>query len=526
MNKKLIPVFATMVFVLGSHISCSDLNAPAYDKLVYFWRTPEEIKAGVGLPYVGLRDWVDPRGLYALNEATTDEIIVPTRGGDWIDAGFWEKLWKHSWTSDHQSFSTTWRFVYGNENHSGIIPINLVIENLNQLSPPLAARVNAPVLIAQMKALRAYYYFIGMDLFGDIPVTESTYTPLSSLHRRPRKEVFEFIEKELTSVASQLPVVTNDSTYGRPTRWMAQTLLAKMYLNAEVYTGQARWADCIAACDLILQSNRYQLEANYFTNFAVHNEGSQENIFVIPFDFNAGLNPFLIELYSLHYNSPATFDLQRPAANGYCTTADFLANYDAADKRKRAFLVGQQYLHSKQYEDQIPNPANLQYDSDVNLPLNFNPVITTFSSNDPAFRMAGARCVKWELDSPGPIMDNDFAIFRLADVILMKAESQLRLGDATAALNTLNQLYGSVSLRSRSGLPDFSLSDITPDNILRERACELAWEGHRRNDLIRFGRYLEARTPEKLISEHFRTLFPIPRSELSRNPYLTQSNGY
>jgi len=526
MNKKLLSAAGVLTLMLSCQTSCSDLNAPAYDKLATFWRTPEEIKAGIGLPYAGLRDLMDPWGVYALNEITTDEIIVPTRGGDWYDNGFWERLWKHTWTSDHDSFPTAWQFIYGNANHSGIIPINLVIENLRQLSPRLAARVNAPVLIAQMRALRAYYYYLGMDLFGGIPITETTYTQLSALDRKSRATVFEFVEKELTGVSLTLPAISVDSTYGRPTRWMAEALLAKIYLNAEVYTGEPRWADCITACNNILQSNQFQLEDVYFNNFAVQNEGSQEAIFSIPFDFNGGLNAFLIELYTLHYDSPATFDLVRPAVNGYCSTADFLSNYNNGDLRKRSFLVGQQYKHSKQYEVQTPNPANLQYESINNLPLNFDPVITRFSSNDPAFRMAGARCVKWQLDSPGPIMDNDFAVFRLADIILMKAEAQLRNGDAPGALATLNQKYGTVSLHSRAGLPDFTLADVNLDNILRERACELAWEGHRRNDLIRFGHYLDARTPEKNISEGFRTIFPIPRSELAKNSYLAQSPGY
>ena len=523
---KLSSAAGCLVLTFCFSMSCTELDTPAYDKLVNFWRSSDEIKAGVGLPYVGLRDFVDPRGLYALNETSTDEIIVPTRGGDWADKGVWASMWKHTWSGDHEFIETGWQYIFGNSNHSGIIPINLVLENLTRLPSPLAQKVNAPALIAQMKTLRAFYYYQGMDLFGDIPITETLYAPLSQLKRRPRTEVFQFVEKELITVKSQLPVVPVDTTYGRPTRWMAETLLAKLYLNAEVYTGTPRWSDCISACDAILASNMYQLEDDFFTNFAVHNEGSRENIFVIPFDFNAGLNAFLIELYSLHYDSPLTFDLQRPAINGMCSTIDFLKNFDPADRRQKMFLTGQQYLHSKQYEDQIPKPSNLQLDSQSGIPLDFNPVITSFSSNDPVFRMAGARCVKWELDSPGPIMDNDFALFRLADVILMKAEAQLRNGDAAAALVTLNQKYGNVSLHSRAGLPDFVLADVTLNNLLRERACELAWEGHRRNDLIRFGHYLDARTPEKGISENFRTVFPIPAAELIKNPFLVQSTGY
>lgn len=123
-------------------------------------------------------------------------------------------------------------------------------------------------------------------------------------------------------------------------------------------------------------------------------------------------------------------------------------------------------------------------------------------------------------------MSNDFAVYRLADIILMKAEAQFRNGDAAGALLTINKQYSGVSIRSRAGLPDFSAAEMTPDGLLAERARELSWEGHSRNDMIRLGHFTDPRIPDKSKSEDFRILFPIPKAELDKNKYLQQNPGY
>ena len=188
------------------------------------------------------------------------------------------------------------------------------------------------------------------------------------------------MEKELLD---NLPALTKDvnlKTYGRATQWFAYSLLAKLYINAQVYTGTSRWNDCIAACDYILQSNNYRLEPNFFDNFSINNEGSKENIFVIPFDENAGLNYFWIQAATLHYDSWRTFGLDGGGANGHCTTKEYLDIFDSNDVRKRMFLVGQQYLNQTQYVYQVGGPGDIQFETDLGVPLNFDPEITVFSN--------------------------------------------------------------------------------------------------------------------------------------------------
>jgi hypothetical protein len=278
------------------------------------------------------------------------------------------------------------------------------------------------------------------------------------------------------------------------------------------------------ACDAILSGGKYSLEPNFFNNFQVANEGSKENIFVIPFDGNAGLGDFWIQLASLHYNSNKTFGLKGTFGvggfNGHCTTAEYYNLFNPNDNRRKMFIVGQQY------ENQIVDAAHLQYDRLGN-PLFFDPVITSFKIQPPKIETAGARCGKWEFNKEETFtMSNDFAVFRLADIILMKAEAQFRNGDVPGALTTINQKINGVSIRSRAGLPDFSASEMNLDGLLKERAFEFSWEGWRRNDMIRFGHFTDARIPEKAISGNFRNLYPIPQAELDKNPYLKQNPGY
>ena len=496
--------------------SCTKLDTKVYDQVSNFWQTPDQIAAGVAPAYTELRNYVPTfwgrPNVYDLNETSSDEIIVPNRGTDWADDVVWEEMWKHQWGPDHQFVKDGWQFIYG-----GIARVNLILQTLNELNPKPP---DITLIEVELKTIRAFYYYLAIDLYGNVPIHGVGVIDQAKLGTKTRNEVFAYTEKELKDNLATLSTDVNSKTYGRATKWFAEALLAKLYLNAQVYTGVPRWTDCIAACDAILNSNQYVLEPNFFNNFLIKNEGSKENIFVIPFDRNAGLDFFLIQGFSLHYDSYKTFGLESGGFNGFCSTAEYYELFDPNDVRRKMFLVGQQY------ENQIPDAAHMQYDTDGN-PINFDPVITTFKIQPPKSRNAGARCAKWEFNKEGwGNMSNDFAVFRLADIILMKAEAQFRNGDISGALTTINQKINGVSIRSRAGLPDFAASEMNPDGLLKERACELSWEGWRRNDMIRLGHFTDARTPEKNVSAEYRKLYPVPQPELNKNPYLKQNPGY
>ena len=504
MKKSFVRILLFGILLTGA--ACTKLEPNIYDQAPLFWQTPEQIAAGIAPAYSELRGF--PSGdIFALQETTSDEIIVPTRGSDWFDNGDWQQMWLHTWTPNHGFINGAWGYIYG-----GIARVNLLLKTISELEERPADSV---AIQAELKTIRAFYYYQALDLFGNVPIVANYEADLTTVQNRPRAEVFAFVESELTSALPSLTEVVDRKTYGRMTKWFAHALLAKLYLNAQVYTGTPRWADVITHTNAILNSGKYTLETNFFANFVIQNQLSKENIFSIPFDAKLGLGGLNFQMRTLHYQSNETFDLGNSPWNGFCSNADFYNQFDPADNRRKMFLVGQQY--SK-------NGTPLM-DKQVNLPLVFDPAVPAIQSNAASFRMAGARSVKYEpTPQTGGDMSNDYAVFRLADVILMKAEAQLRNGDAPGAILTLNTVSGGVSIRSRAGLPVFAA--ITLDELLRERAREMAWEGWRRNDLIRFGKYTEARNPAKAVSAATRQLFPIPKPQLDRNPNLTQNPGY
>lgn len=501
MKNKIIKILVFSGFITVSN-SCTKLDSKVYDEVADFFNTPAQIAAGIAPGYLSLQGLAPTSDVYVLQEVTSDEVVVPTRGSDWFDNGNWQRLWLHTWTPNDGAINGAWQFIY-----SGVARVNLILEQVAGLNPQPAgvAGINA-----ELKTIRAFYYFLALDLYGNVPIVADYKTDLSKVTSKPRAEVFAFVEKELKDNLAGLPDKSN-STYGRMTKWFGNALLAKLYLNAQVYTGTARWGDVITYTDAVISSNKYALEGNFFDNFVLNNQSSKETIFNIPMDVKKGVGGFGLQMATLHYQSNETFGITAGPWNGFCSTADYYNQFDSTDKRKQMFLVGQQY-------DPAGKP---QIDKQVNLPLIFDPAVTTISSTAPLFRMAGARCAKYEFtkDTWGA-MDNDWVVTRLADVYLMRGEAKFRSATGDNGLADFN------AVRSRAGVALWTAANLSLANIEKERARELSWEASRRTDMIRFGDYTNARVPDKAASGSFRTLFPIPKPQMDRNPNLTQNPGY
>ena len=517
-------IFRSLVVtgMLCTGLCCTKTVVPVYDQVTNLYRSPDEINAAIGSVYAGLRN-LGPgfSAIYELNEVCTDEIIVPNRITHYQDDASWEQMWDQTWNANHLFVETAWQNIF-----SGISNINSIMFSIDSIR---AAPADTAYMNAELRTIRAFYYYEAIDLFGDVPIYENNHVPLSSLVRQSRSKVFAYIESELLASLPQLTPEVSTATYGYATQWFANAILAKLYLNAGVYTGKTRWADCDSVCDLILQSNNFSLETNFFDNFQIENQNSKETVFAIPYDYAGGLEFFGIQIATLHYNSNLTFGLDVGGTNGFCSVQAYLNNFSPNDYRRKMFLTGQQYMGETQYVDPVTDSAMVYtYFPPVIVPLVFDPVIDSFKVQEPKTEGAGARCAKWEFNKQNQgNMSNDYQLFRLADIILMKTEAQFNLGDNAGALNTINQkTYGGVSIRSRANMPDFTMAELTTDGILAERARELSWEGWRRNDMIRLGHFTDARVPEKIITGDYRKLFPIPQVEIQKNNFLLQNPGY
>lgn len=472
------------------------------------------------------------RGIYDYNTLTTDEAMIPIRGGDWYDGGLWENMYQHKWNANDINLYNVWKYLF-----KVIVISNQSLSIIDSHQTLLSAEQTRD-FTAEVRAVRALFYYYAMDMFGRVPIVTSYNVKLEQVTQSERSEVFKFIVDELQDVAPQLADEHSNKEgnyYGRVTRPVANFLLAKLALNAEIYTddnwtdgkrqdgksiyfnvnGEKKnaWETCIWYCEQLRQEG-YELESDYASNFAVHNESSKENIFTIPLDKNLYLNEYHYLYRSRHYKHGGAYG--GSSENGTCATVSTVNAFgygtDNVDNRfKINFYADTVLVDGKKIY--LDNGKPLVY-MPLELKLNL--------SNSPYKQTAGARVGKYEVDrtaySDGRQVDNDIVLFRYGDALLMEAEAKVRNGeDGSIELN---------AIRDRVGMPHV---EANLDNILTERLLELVWEGWRRQDLIRFGKYTKAydqRTPLEKEATGFTTVFPIPQRCLDLNKKLKQNPSY
>ena len=472
------------------------------------------------------------RGIYDYNTLTTDEAIIPIRGGNWYDGGLWKNMYNHTWTATDTDLYNVWKYLY-----KVIVLSTRSLETIEQYKSLLTEQQHLEYQ-AEVRALRAMFYYYAMDMFGRVPVLESSAQKIADIQQSNRSEVFRYIVKELQTVAPLLPNEHSNlqgNYYGRVTRPVAWFLLAKLALNAEVYaddnwTDESRpdgknimfavdgtqknaWQTCIHYCDLIADAG-YSLESDYTKNFAVHNENSRENIFTIPLDKMLYQNEFHYLFRSRHYAHGGAYG--GASENGTCATLHTMAvnGYNTASPDNRLdmnFYTGKVEVDGKYVT------------LDDGTPLEYKPLAVEQNLTASKYiETAGARMKKYEVDrtaySDGRMPDNDIVLYRYADVLLMKAEAKVRNGESgDVELN---------AVRSRVGM---TYKTATLDNLLDERLLELVWEGWRRQDMIRFGIYAQAydiHTPSDADKKGYTIVFPIPEKARELNTNLKQNPGY
>lgn len=473
------------------------------------------------------------RGIYDLNTFTTDEAIMPTRGGDWYDGGFWQGLFLHKWGINNDAIQATWEYLYK--------VVMLSNKSLEQIESYALTHADAelPAYRAEVRALRAMYYYYLTDLFGSIPLVLSSKVASKDIVLSEREDIFNFIFKELQEATPLLPAQFSNRSgnyYGRLTRPVAYFLLAKLALNAEIYMDNNwvddthpdgktiffdvdgntfnAWQSVEFYCDQITALG-YRLESDYAANFAVYNEGSVENIFTIPMNKTLYTNQMQYLFRSRHYNHAKALGLS--GENGSSATIEALQTfgYETNEQDPRfdyCYYAGTVY-------DLKGNVVKL----DDGTALVYEPwKVKLDLSDEPYEKTAGARMKKYEIDDKamkdGKLMENDIVLFRYADVLLMKSEAKVR--DGRNGDEELNQV------RTRVGAPERT---ATLDNLLAERQLELAWEGWRRQDLIRFGQFTRSyNSRPQLPNEEsgYTIVFPIPEKIRQMNPGWEQHPGY
>ena len=456
--------------------------------------------------------------LISAAQVTTDETIVPTRAGDWDDNGAWRSLFLHSWNADHSFLSGA---------YSALLGAQFAASNVLQFSP-------SPQQAAEARFLRALSIYWVLDGWDQVPYRENLTDYKITPKTLKGTEAADFIISELNAIMATLPD-------GAPTsatvanKDAARALLMKVYLNKGVFANRATptfaaadMTQVITLADQIINSNKYALNDNFFDAFAPDNDvKSKESIFTF---LNTGTSARGTDAMRGFQYMVNHYNMNPGGWNGWSTLSDFYAKFGATDQRiggyynyagalpnpghntNAGFLIGQQY--------DLTTGAALKARNPASAPLAFTPQVKIRETDPNTLEVAGIRAVKYVFDygTAGDFKKNDYVMFRYADVLLMKAEAMLRSNNAAGGLTIVN------SIRTKRGATALAALDL--NSMLDERGREMYWESYRRQDLIRFGKYLQAWQEKPADGGTKNLLFPIPSSQLAVNPNLTQNPGY
>ncbi|MFT4156104.1 RagB/SusD family nutrient uptake outer membrane protein [Parafilimonas sp.] len=519
-----------------------------------FPQTEEQFQALIGPVYTSLR------GHFALtyffvSECSTDEAILPAYGGNWYDGASYANLHWHTWTADHNWITTAW------DDATGLVgTCNQTLYLLDEAADGDTKNTS----LAEVRAMRAYAYWELMDLFGGVPL-DTTYPSTGLQAKASREEVFNFVESELEAAIPYLETDVDASTYGKPTKYFAYALLARLYLNAEIYTGTSRYDDCIAACDTIINSGMYSVQprSTYLDMFYPDNGPSTQTefIFAIPYDASVSSGYLFYARYDLNRNLGMKYGyvgstvgtnvdpiVNQTTGNGLvnskpsgprATLSSFL-NYfleDTNDIRLSQWLYGPQYwddgnpiqvattnLGYNQFYSGTDGSDTYIYDLSIDTAIQLRQSTSLFDcGNDEIAWNQGARNIKFYPDASSSTrnQNNDAPVFRYSEILLTKAEAILRGGTATSgqtALSLVNEIRDNRSTSSQ-------WTSVSLEELYEERCRELDWECVHRTDMIRFGKF-EDIYGFKTNTDTYRRLFPIPTTALTTNSLLVQNTGY
>lgn len=473
---------------------------------------------------------------------SSDEFTALAFAGGYYDSGTYAHQALHC--SSPNDASIGWY----DDVTAGITKANTILE---ELGSGASAQMKAPA-----RAIRAYYTWILMDNYGDTPILDKVQSEGSVVPRSPRKEVAEWIESELNDIIPALTEDVTENTYGKPTKWMAEALLAKLYINWPVYTAESvdqydaataanpKLDACIAACDEIINSGKFNLgSVDYLHKFSYDNGWKVEDfIYAIPYnaveDISGG-NP-----YGMQYARPRTFkDMKNMLPNIYGSSDKFTQSFGGnmvvtpefaklfsldGDIRNLSILRGDVYVRDPKTlrpttEPFMYNGKQVHFTEDITLAKVDN---TMDVGNDANAYQQGCHSIKWFATSNDynnkRNQSNDLPIFRYADILLMKAEALTRQG-SSGAKALFNQI------RSYAGAPTIA-NEPTLQEIYDERGREFFDENWRRNDMIRFGHYEDEffphykDFPDANFDKRHR-IFPVPQNTINLNGW-EQNPGY
>ena len=544
----------------------SEEEAFSTPKLVYV-NTVANVYSSIGNGLYGS----DGGSVHTFQEFSSDASMIPGRQGDWVDGGAWQNIFLHNFESSVSKYNDVWNNLYR--------VIGLANSSIDRLNKYLDEHPEYAEYVYELRALRAVYYYYVMDLFGQVPLVVSSQVSANEVAQSNRSDVFKFVTSELAECIPHLSDSKSQNEgeyYGRITKAVAYMCMAKCAINAPVYTiddttptsysafvgtdksgkataseeqgktvsemgkninitldGKTRnaWETAVYCADQIA-SLGYRLQPSYADNFIVANQNSVENIWTRPNDcVNYKIEDYNI-VRTLHYNHGGAIGYQ--GWNGACSSKQqmLVYGYGTANPDPRLKL---NFYTDKDYMEETGKAVE---DGATDKPLEYMPLavkVDFTADDDPhAMKCSGARMKKYEFDKSTTqqySFNNDLVIWRYADALLLKAEAEYRMGNKAEALTIVNEVRDRVAATPRT--------ELTLNDILDERMLELAWEGVRRQDQIRFCTFTEPTADRFKGVTHnasagdynddtqgYTMVYPIPYAVLNLNKKLGQNPGY
>lgn len=536
-------------------VGCTDLEVPVESQYTSYPNSEAALEAQLSGIYFQMRDCFGRRYMEA-QALSSDEYTAVSYGGNWYDNGAYAHPSLHNFT--YEDASIDWMTVLA----SGVVKANEVINS------DANAKYKAPA-----RAMRAYFTYIMMDCWGDVAINDATKAGQIDLEeRQPRADVARWIESELKEIIPQLTTETTGENYGKPNKYMAQALLAKLYINWPVYTASSvdaydansysteKLADCISVCNEIINSGKFELGPDaYRFKFASDNTERVEAgtikdfIYAMPYHttqatgMQYGRSHSYKDVKSLkpsYYGEALT-----NSGGGYVTmTPEFVKLFNLKGDERNMLIIGlSEDLSDYRYDTggdentvYVYDPVTLLPTTQACLDKEGNPLkisrpinlvekdfTINVGDNLTGWRQ-GCRNLKWHVTrtdyANGRNQSNDIPLLRYADVLLMKAEALTRQGSSAEAKDLVNQIRAYANAELLDHNPSL-------EEIYEERGREFFDENMRRTDMIRFGHYEDEYFPhyKDFPTANFdktRRVFPVNKSMLDLNPKWKQNNGY
>ncbi len=532
--------YFVLLLLTGISNSCTDLDETLYNQLNKnnFYNNKVEVMQAALRPFTHMQAWMAPtgqNGYYYHGELSADQLAWPQKGRHGYDGGDHFRLHYHTWTSNEGRMRSAWSLIW-----TGVGFINSALMDLEGLDYNKLgiSDTEKNAIIAELRVLRAFHYMKMMELWGNIPIATKVGEPLNP-ETQPRAEVFNFVKTELETFVPQL-LPYSKALIGRVSAAAGYAMLAELYVNAEYFTGTPMWDQAIQACDKIISgqagglNGTPKLAENLTATFSNTNKNADEALFQFAFSRQGGFTFGWGGFFMGYDNIKEVLNVDYGGWNAFVVIPSAFDAYKENDLRKKEwFLFGPQYkygtttpvLGTEEWSGKpfvIVNSIRRESEGDL----------TSAGDMSKGEENSGARFHKYKsgiLSDPN-YQENHYILYRLTEIYFFKAEALMRKNNGVATQEAVDLINASKK-RAFTAIDweteKYTTTTLTLDELLAERGREFIFEGKRRADIIRFGRFTKGSWwDHQPTNDPNKEIFAIPHTQIAANPNLKQNPGY